>query len=92
VAVTFTYNLLGVPADMAAFNVILFRRLKGPGQPFNPQFLTRSVDVGVTQAHTETFSLLQKGNYKLHYTLRTPTDAYTGEHVKDLVNLKLKVK
>lgn len=92
VEVTFTYDLLGTPSGLSKFGVILYHERKGPKQPKVVQFLSRNLDVGVAEEHTETFSVGKAGTYKLHYTARTPGDAYGGEHVNDKVNKSVKVK
>jgi hypothetical protein len=91
VEVTFTYDLLGTPVDAEDFGVILFHTIKGPNKFELTQFLARDFAVGTNQEHIESFSVGQAGSYKLHYTIRTPNDAFGGEHTNDKVNVKVKV-
>ncbi|GJM20605.1 MAG: hypothetical protein DHS20C15_05200 [Planctomycetota bacterium] len=91
VEVTFNYDLLGTPAGLEQFSVLLFHTIKSPKKPLQQQFLARVWEVGTNKEHVEQFSLATPGTHKLHYTARTPNDSYTGEHVRDKANLKVKV-
>ena len=91
------YDLLGTPAGMSSFDVIVYSKTKPPrGGDLYEDFRFMSWPVGTGMTTTVSWSprgspVPPDGSYKIKFIARTAGDAYGGEHVKSPFRAKVKV-